>query len=127
MVISFYLVTIKNLDSYFIIKRMRIFINFVDESGYKRTSRLHISNCAFTSQLITAICSEIGAKKSYVIIKLKYDPYNVQSVLIKLKIVEDWPLSHYPIKNGSTFLIEFNEKYKYQELSESTQSLHQVL
>lgn len=45
---------------------------------------------------------------------------------MKLRIVEDWPFFHYPIKSGSTFLIDFNEKYKYQELSESTQSLPQI-
>jgi hypothetical protein len=57
---------------------MRVFIYFNDESGVKRTSRLHISNCTFTSQLINSICREIGVKKSYAIVKLKYEPYNVK-------------------------------------------------
>jgi hypothetical protein len=57
---------------------MRIFISLIDESGTKRTTRINVSNCTTTTILIKEICKEIKMSKSNVIIKMKYEPQNVQ-------------------------------------------------
>jgi len=57
---------------------MRIFISCLDDSGSKRTTRLNITNCTTTSQLIREICKELNLSKNWVIIKLKYEPENVK-------------------------------------------------
>jgi len=51
---------------------MRIFINSTDASGSRRTTRLTLSNCLSTTQLIREICREIGVGRSMAIVKLKY-------------------------------------------------------
>lgn len=45
---------------------------------------------------------------------------------MQLKIVDNWPLNHYPIRNGSTLIVEFNEKYTCRELRLSTEPLGSV-
>jgi hypothetical protein len=57
---------------------MRIFISLDDESGSKRTKRITVPNCTTTTHIINAICKEIRSKKSITIIRLKYEPFNVQ-------------------------------------------------
>lgn len=46
---------------------------------------------------------------------------------MQLIIVENWPISHYPIKNGSVFIVDLNHKYHPDEASfSSTQPLSKV-
>lgn len=46
---------------------------------------------------------------------------------MQLIIVENWPISHYPIKNGSVFIVDFNHKGHADEASfSSTQPLSKV-
>jgi hypothetical protein len=101
----------------FIIKcsqQMRIFISSIDDGGARRNRRVFLDSCNNTSQLIKEICRELGVGRSYVIIKLKYEPHNVPLSITQLILVENWPISHYPIKNGATFIVEFNTKYSLQ-------------
>jgi hypothetical protein len=41
--------------------------------------------------------------------------------LTQLRLVEGWPLSHYPIRPGATFLLDFNDQLHCTEPSDSTQ------
>jgi hypothetical protein len=47
-------------------------------------------------------------------------------MLIQLKVVEDWPINHYPIKNGSIFFLETSENDPSIDLVDTPQSLSQI-
>lgn len=57
---------------------MKICIQTIDESGSKKSSKIFLNNCPTTNKLISSISNEIGVHKSKLIVKLKYEPFNVQ-------------------------------------------------
>lgn len=68
------------MKSHFIrkyLQHMRIFITSTDDDGTKRTTRIFLDNCNNTSLLLKEIAKEMGVSRNYLIVKLKYEPYNV--------------------------------------------------
>lgn len=43
-----------------------------------------------------------------------------KSLPTQLRLVEGWPLAHYPIRPGATFLLDFNDQLHCSEPSDST-------
>lgn len=80
---------------------MRIFISTPDETGSNKTTRLSVSNCNDTTELIRLMCKELNVNKNAFIFLLKNE-------IVNLRILENWPLSVYGVKNGSWIIVKQN-------------------
>lgn len=80
---------------------MRIFISYFDGSGVRKTIRLAIDDHENTNKLLELISIKIKIKKSHYIAKLKTDQFNVNIPFTQIRIIEGWPLTMYPFRNGS--------------------------
>jgi hypothetical protein len=59
---------------------MRIFLACTDDDGSRRTLRILLDNCTSTGGLLREISREMGVARNYLIVSLKYDPYNVRTL-----------------------------------------------
>lgn len=80
---------------------MRIFISSSDPTGTTKTTRLSVSNCSDTSELIRLVCKELNLNKNAHI-------FLVKNEIVNLRILDGWPLSVYGVKNGSWIIVKEN-------------------
>ena len=80
---------------------MRIFISSSDPTGTTKTTRMSVSICSDTSELIQLISKELNLNKNGHI-------FLVKNEIVNLRILDGWPLSVYGVKNGTWILVKEN-------------------